>query len=91
MHIRSLVLATSVAAVLSLAFASMASAASYDPDTLLVKFRSGTTAAQKSAVLGLPGVGRDLGTIGGLSTHVVSVSADPATLARAVGRSAAVA
>ena len=44
MHIRPFVLATALAAVLSLALASMASAASYDPDTLLVKFRSGTRA-----------------------------------------------
>jgi thermitase len=91
MHIRPLVLATALVAVLSLALASMASAASYDPDTLLVKFRSGTSASQQAAALNVPGVGRDRGTIGGLSTHVVSVSKDPAALARVLNRSAAVA
>jgi thermitase len=91
MHIRPRVLATAIAAALTLAFASTASAASYDPDTLLVKFRAGASAAQQRAVLDLPGVGSDRGTIGGLSTHVVSVSRDPAALARVVGRSGAVA
>ena len=42
MHIRPLVLVTALVAVFSLALAATASAASYDPDTLLVKFRSGT-------------------------------------------------
>jgi thermitase len=91
MHIRPLVLATALVAVLSLALAATASAASYDPDTLLVKFRSGTSAAQQRAALDIPGVGRDRGTIGGISTHVVSVSKDPAALARVLNRSAAVA
>jgi thermitase len=91
MHIRPRVLVTALAAVLSLAFASTASAASYDPGTLLVKFRAGASAAQKRAVLALPGVASDRGTIGGLSTHVVSVSRDPAALARVVSRSSAVA
>src|SRR4051812_28515567 len=91
MHNRTHGLATALAVVLILAFASVASAASYDPDTLLVKFRSGTSAAQQAAALNVPGVGRDRGTIGGLSTHVVSVSRDPAALARVLNRSAAVA
>src|SRR4051794_8333764 len=91
MHIRPRVLATALTAVLCLAYASTASAASYDPGTVLVKFRSGATAAQKRAVLDVPGVGADRGTIGGLSTHVVSVSRDPATLAAVLSRSSAVA
>ncbi|HEY0630588.1 MAG TPA: S8 family serine peptidase [Thermoleophilaceae bacterium] len=91
MHIRPRVLETALAAVLILAFASTANAASYDPGTLLVKFRAGASAAQKRAVLALPGVGSDGGTIGGLSTHVVSVSRDPAALARVLARSSAVA
>jgi thermitase len=80
-----------IASVLSLAFASTATAASYDPSTLLVKFRAGTSAAQKRAALNVPGVGSDRGAIGGLSTHVVTVSRDPATLARVLSRSTAVA
>jgi thermitase len=91
MHIRPLVLVTALVAVLGLALAATASAASYDPDTVLVKFRSGTSTAAQSAALAIPGVGRDLGTIGGLSTHVVSVSKDPADLARVLNRSGVVA
>src|SRR4051812_13302406 len=91
MNSRPRVLATALAAVTTLAFASSASAASYDPSTLLVKFRSGASAAQKRAVLDLPGVGSDRGTIGGLSTHVLSVNRDPAALARVVSGSSAVA
>jgi thermitase len=91
MHIRPLVLATALVVVFSLALATTATAASYDPGTLLVKFRSGTSAAAQRAALDIPGVGTDTGTIGGLSTHVVSVSKDPAALARVLERSAAVA
>src|SRR4051812_36043962 len=91
MHSRPCVLVAALAAILTLVLASTASAASYDPSTLLVKFRSGATAAQKRAVLDLPGVGSDRGRIGGLATHVVSVSRDPAALARLVNRSGAVA
>jgi thermitase len=91
MHIRPLVLATALLAVLSLALTATASAASYDPDTLLVKFRSGTSAAAQSAALDIPGIGSDRGTIGGLTTHVVSVSKDPAGLARILNRAPAVA
>src|SRR3954462_11458841 len=91
MHSRPCVLVAALAAVLTLVLALTASAASYDPDTLLVKFRSGATAVQKRAVLDLPGVGSDRGTIGGLSTPVLSVSRDPAALARVVSGGSAVA
>ena len=91
MHIRRLVLATALSAVLGLVVSAAASAASYDPDTLLVKFRSGTSAAQQRAALDVAGVGRDRGTIGGLTTHVVSVSRDPAALASVLERSRVVA
>src|SRR4051794_24770449 len=87
---RPYVLATALIAVLSLVMASAAAAASYDSDTLLVKFRSGTTAAQKHAALDIPGVGSDRGQIGGIGTHVVSVSRDPADLARVLSRAAVV-
>ncbi|MEA2439444.1 MAG: thermitase [Thermoleophilaceae bacterium] len=91
MYIRPRVLATTLVAVLSLVLASTASAAGYDPDTVLVKFRSGTSAAQQRAALDLPGVGRDRGQIGGIGTHVVTVSRDPAALARVLSRSSVVA
>jgi thermitase len=70
--------------------ASAASAASYDSNTLLVKFRSGTSAAEKRAALSVPGVGADRGQIAGIGTHVVSVSRDPAALARVLSGKAVV-
>jgi thermitase len=92
MRFRSPVLATALLAVVSLVMASAASAASYDSSTLLVKFRSGTSASQQRAALAaVPGVGADRGTIGGLTTHVVSVSKDPAALAGVLSRSSVVA
>jgi thermitase len=91
MYIRPFVLATALAAVVGLALAATASAASYDAHTLLVKFRSGTSAAERRAALDVPGVGSDRGQIGGIGTHVVSVSRDPADLARVLERSKVVA
>jgi thermitase len=91
MHIRPLAVATALVVALSLALATSASAAPYDKDTLLVKFRPGTTAAAQNAALSLPGVGRRLGQVGGLSTWVVSVSSDPAVLAGVLSQNAAVA
>jgi thermitase len=70
------------AAVASLACTAGASAASYDSNTLLVKFKPGASAAQKRAVLALPGVGKSQGSIGGIGTNVISVSKDPAKLAK---------
>ncbi len=86
MHVRPLVVTTMMAAALSLFLAAGASAASYDSNTLLVKFRPGASAATQQAALAVPGVGRKQGKIGGLDTYVVSVSRDPATLGRVLSR-----
>jgi thermitase len=91
MHIRPVVAVTALSCALSLALAAGASGASYNPDTLLVKFRSGTSAGAQRAALDVPGVGRKLGQVGGLSTWVVAVNRDPAALARVLNGSAAVA
>src|SRR3954454_13449257 len=90
MRIRPYVLATALLAVLGLVMASAAAAASYDSNTLLVKFRSGTSAAEKRAALNAPGVGADRGQIAGIGTHVVSVSRNPAELARVLSSNAVV-
>src|SRR3954453_12700376 len=90
MRIRPYVLATMLLAVVSLVMASAAAAASYDSNTLLVKFRSGTSAAEKRAALNVPGVGSDRGQIAGIGTHVVSVNRDPAELARVLSNKAVV-
>ena len=79
--------AAAVSAVVgSLAFAASASA-SYDPHTLIVKFRPGVSTAAQDAVLEAPGIGDRIGRIDGVGAYVVRVSSDPATLARAVSRS----
>src|SRR3954469_13923571 len=91
MHIRPLAFVAAIATAITLALASGASAATYDSHTLLVKFSPNATAAQRATVLGTGGVGRALGTIGGIGPHVLSVSADPAKLARTLRRSPAVA
>src|SRR3954467_10411497 len=90
MRFRPYVVATALVAVLSLVLASAASAASYDSNTLLVKFRSGTSAAEQRAALDIPGVGSDRGQIPGIGTHVVSVSRDPADVARTLSSKAVV-
>src|SRR3712207_7422713 len=74
------------AAVSSLALAAAASAASYDPDTVLVKFRPGTPGVTQNAALNVPGVGRTLGRIDGTGVNVVRVSRDPARVARLLDR-----
>src|SRR5881409_287735 len=63
---------------------SAAAAPGYDDDTVIVKFRPGTTAAQQQAVLaGAPVVG----TINGLGSQVVRVAAEPRVAAAALNRS----
>jgi thermitase len=74
------VLAPLAAAVASLAVVNAASAAPYDSDTMIVKFTSSASAAQKRAALTVPGVGKSLGTIGGVGADVVSISRDAARL-----------
>ena len=72
-------------AIASLAFTSSASAA-YDDDTMVVKFTSGASAAQKRAALNVPGVGKSLGTVGGIGANVVSISRDAARLSTTLSR-----
>jgi thermitase len=74
------------AAVASLSVATTASAAPYDSETMIVKFKSGASAAQKRAALAVPGVGRSLGTIGGVGADVVRISRDAARLSTALSR-----
>jgi thermitase len=78
-----------LAGVAVLACAAGASAATYghDAHAVLVKFRPGTTAAQKSAALrGAPIVS----TINGLGVDVARVAVDPALAAAALNRLAVV-
>src|SRR3954452_14573730 len=82
-------LAAALVCAAMLACAGSASAASYgvDAHSVIVKFVPGTTAAQKTAVLG----GLQItGTINGLGADVVRVASAPAATAAALDRSALV-
>jgi thermitase len=74
------------AVVASLVVATSALAAPYDSKTMIVKFKSGATAGQKSAALAVPGVGKSLGTIGGVGANVVTISRDAKTLSTTLSR-----
>ncbi len=68
-----------------------AHAAKYDADTVIVKYASGTSAAQRAALQGSAGVTRTVGSVAGVGAKVVRVSGDPAVVARRLNRSALVA
>jgi thermitase len=68
-----------------------AQAAEYDANTVIVKFRDGSSAQQRAALLAAPGVERTVGSVAGVGARVVRVSADPAVVARRLNRSSAVA
>jgi thermitase len=84
--LRRLAALGAAAALASLALATTAFGASYDSRTMIVKFRPGATSAQKAAVFAVPGVGRSLGTIGGVGANVVRISRDAAGLSAVVAR-----
>jgi thermitase len=67
-----------------------AQAASYDSDTVIVKFASGVTSAQRTALFSATGVGAQVGSVAGVGAQVVSVQGDPAVVARRLNRSALV-
>jgi thermitase len=79
--------ALSAAVAASLALAASASAASYDPHTVIVKFKPGVSTAVQNAALNVPGIGKRLGQIDGVGAYVVRVNSDPAKLASALSRS----
>ena len=81
----------SLALALTLALCLTASAtAAYDRDTVIVKFRSGASAAERTALLQGAGAGAVLSTVRGVGAQVVRTSADPATVAARLSRSRAV-
>ncbi|MGH2987938.1 MAG: S8 family serine peptidase, partial [Solirubrobacterales bacterium] len=71
-----------------IAAAPSAAAPAYDADTVIVKFRSGSSAADLGA-LG-DGLGRQVGEIRRLGAEVVRTSGDPAAVAARLERSSAV-
>src|SRR5688500_16171993 len=76
-----------VASLIALGFApSGASAQSYDPSTVIVKFQPGTPGATERAALNVPGVGQTVGSIEGVGANVVRVRQDPAVVAERLRR-----
>ena len=76
--------------VLLFAFAGSAQAARYDTDTVIVKYASGVTTAERLALFDSAGVTGTVGSVTGVGAKVVRVSADPAVVAERLNRSALV-
>jgi thermitase len=76
--------------VLLFALSGTAQAASYDQHTVIVKFASGVSQAQRSVLLSTAGVTGTTGHVGGVGADVVTVSGDPAAVAARLNRSALV-
>jgi thermitase len=76
--------------VLFAALAGTAQAARYDTDTVIVKYASGVTTAERLALFQSAGVTRTVGSVAGVGAKVVRVSADPAVVSERLNRSALV-
>src|ERR671923_1245221 len=76
--------------VLLFAFAGSAQAARYDTNTVIVKYASGVSTAERLALFDSTGVTRTVGSVAGVGAKVVRVSADPAVVAERLNRSALV-
>jgi thermitase len=76
--------------VLLFALSGTAHAAGYDPHTVIVKYASGVTTAERLALFDSAGVTRTVGSVAGVGAKVVSVSGDPAVVAERLNRSALV-
>jgi thermitase len=79
-----------LACLFVLAFAGTAQAARYDSHTVIVKYASGVSTAERLALFDSAGVTRTVGSVAGVGANVVSVSADPAVVAQRLNRSALV-
>ena len=64
-----------------------AQAAKYDDDTVIVKFVSGVSSAQRAALFDTAGVTGKVGNVAGVGAQVVSVQGDPAVVAQRLNRS----
>ena len=64
-----------------------AQAASYDADTVIVKFADGVTSAERAALFAATGVSGRVGGVAGVGADVVRVQGDPADVARRLNRS----
>jgi thermitase len=64
-----------------------AQAAKYDDDTVIVKFASGVSSAQRAALFDTAGVTGKVGNVAGVGAQVVNVQGDPAVVAQRLNRS----
>jgi thermitase len=76
--------------VLFAALAGSAQAARYDAHSVIVKFASSASTAQRAALLSSAGVTGTTGHVAGVGADVVTVSGDPAAVAARLNRSALV-
>ena len=76
--------------VLLFALSASAQAASYDAHTVIVKYASGVSNAERLALSSSAGVTGTVGSVAGVGAKVVSVSGDPAVVAERLNRSALV-
>ena len=81
---------SSVSSCCLAAFAGSAQAARYDAHTVIVKFSSGASTAERAALLSSAGVTGTTGHVAGVGADVVTVTGDPAATAARLNRSALV-
>jgi thermitase len=77
------VCALSLCAVLT----GSAQAADYDADTVIVRYSSGVSTAERVGLFNRTGVDRTLGDVAGVGARVVEVTGDPAAVAQRLNRS----
>jgi hypothetical protein len=63
--------------VLLFGFAGSAQTASYDTNTVIVKYANGVSTTERLALVQSAGVTRTVGSVAGVGAKAVSVSADP--------------
>src|SRR5215210_2720886 len=85
------ILGVACLAVLVVGLTGTAHAAPYDADTVIVKYASAVSSAQRAALFDSAGVTGTVGSVAGVGAKVVRVSGDPAVVAQRLNRSALVA
>lgn len=87
MRDRRILIAVCCAAVTMLALPAGSPAASYVDGQVIVKYRSGTTVAERLALFDRAGVTRTVGKVSGVGASVVAVTGDAADAAARLSRS----
>src|SRR3954447_25855337 len=90
MHFARLAGVTAVAIAALLIAAAGASAAPYDSDSVIVKYKPGVTTSERVALFDRAGVVRTIGNVDGVGAKVVRTNRDPAAAAASLSRSSKV-